>query len=395
MDQIVSDRTQAGEGEVTPGQQRLLDGMPELADCHYPEVRDTIPASNYIDPARYEAELKAVWHGVPVIAAPGALLPEPKSYHQVSIAGMPVLLTRNKEGKVKAFANVCRHRGMKLCTTNGTEKAPRLVCPYHAWTYDLDGKLIGLPRSETFPGLPKSELGLLELPAREAGGLIWVGLDPDKSFDFSNVEGELAEDLDAIGLGRSYLYDYATFPVKANWKLVMDSMLDSYHVTRLHKDSLAQFSVDSENQIDRIGPHIRNAAHRSNFERQKITRKHDELRWIMVFSYIGFPNGIIVVSPHYTSLGVVRPIAVDECAVDYYLLAREKPTTERAEERLKRSMELMTQVFGQEDYWAAAMCHEGLASGTMKEVQLGGMEVQIRMFQDAVSACLEQVEFKR
>ncbi|MGE4430934.1 MAG: aromatic ring-hydroxylating dioxygenase subunit alpha [Sphingobium sp.] len=389
MDQITSNRPAAEQGEVTPGQQRLLDAMPELADCHYPEVRDTIPAANYIDPARYEAELKAVWKGVPVIAAPGALLPEPKSYHQVTIAGMPVLLTRNKDGVVKAFANVCRHRGMKLCTATDTQKAPRLVCPYHAWTYDLDGKLIGLPRSEIFPGLSKSDLGLLELPAREAGGLIWVGLDAEKTFDFAPVEGELADDLDAIGLSRAYLYDHATFPVKANWKLVMDSMLDSYHVTRLHKDSLAQFSVDSENQIDRIGPHIRNAAHRSNFERAKITRRHDELRWIMVFSYIGFPNGIIVVSPHYTSLGVVRPIAIDECAVDYYLLAHEKPKTDRAEDRLKRSMELMTRVFGEEDYWAASMCQEGLSSGTMKEVQLGGMEVQIRMFQDAVTECLQ------
>jgi len=388
MDQIVSPSPLAGGGTVTPGQKRLLDAMPELADCRFPQVRDAIPASNYTDPERYQAELQAVWKSVPVIAAPSALLPEPKTFHQVTIAGMPVLLTRNKDGVAKAFANVCRHRGMKLCTSAKTEKAPRIVCPYHAWTYDLDGKLIGLPRPEIFPGLPKSELGLLELPSREAGGLIWVGLDPEKQFDFSAVAGELAEDFDALGFGTSYLAHYATFSVKANWKLVMDSMLDSYHVTRLHKDSLAQFSVDSENQIDRVGPHIRNAAHRSNFERKLITDRHDELRWIMVFSYIGFPNGIIVVSPHYTSLGIVRPIAVDECAVDYYLLAPKKPETERAEARLQKSMDLMATVFGEEDYWAAAMCQEGLASGTMKDVQLGGMEVQIRMFQDAVADCL-------
>ena len=391
MDQIAN-TAHPGGGTVTEGQRRLLEMMPELIDCKFPQVRDAIPATNYIDPARYEAELKAVWKGVPVIAAPGALLPEQKSFHQVTIAGMPVLLTRNKKGAVKAFANVCRHRGMKLCTSTKTEHAPRIVCPYHAWTYDLDGKLIGLPRAEVFPGLPKSELSLLELPSCEAGGLIWVGLDPAKEYDFSTVAGELAVDFDALGMGNSYLAHYATFPVKANWKLVMDSMLDSYHVTRLHKDSLAQFSVDSENQIDRIGPHIRNAAHRGNFERKLITDLHDELRWIMVFSYIGFPNGIIVVSPHYISLGVVRPIKVDECAVDYYLLAPRKPETERAEERLRKSMDLMTKVFGEEAYWAAAMCQEGLSSGTMKEVQLGGMEIQIRMFHDAVTACIERAD---
>ncbi|PTR12550.1 MULTISPECIES: aromatic ring-hydroxylating dioxygenase subunit alpha [unclassified Novosphingobium] len=381
-------QVKARKGEVTEGQARLLEAMPELADCHYPEVRDSIPARNYIDPARYEAELKYVFKGVPVIAAPAAVLDKPRSHYQVTIAGMPLLLTRNKDGEVKVFANVCKHRGMKLCTSDRTEHGPRIVCPYHAWTFDLDGKLIGLPRAEIFPGLEKSQLGLLELPSRVAGGLVWVGLDPDNPPDFSTVTGELAEDLDALELGDSYCYDHATFPVKANWKLVMDSMLDSYHVTRLHKNSLAQFSVDSENQIDRIGPHIRNAAHRSNFERKLITRKHDELRWIMVFSYIGFPNGIIVVSPRYVSLGVVRPIAVDECAVDYYMLVPEEPTSEKALNGLRKSMELMSQVFGNEDYWAAAMCQEGLSSGTMKEVQLGGMEVQVRMFQDAVTDCL-------
>lgn len=379
------DKTKRSGGELTDGQYKLLAAMPELEDCHYPEVRDTIPAQVYVDPARFEAEIQRIIRVGPTIAAPSKLIGSPNSFHQLTLAGVPVLLTRNKEGQAKAFANVCRHRGMKLCSAKSTENAPRIVCPYHAWTYNLDGKLIGLPRSETFPDLPKSELGLIELPSREAGGLIWVGLEPDNPPDFSDVTGELAEDFDALEMGTSYLYDYATFPVDANWKLVMDSMLDSYHVTRLHKNSLAQFSIDSENQIDRIGPHIRNAAHRGNFARKLISRSHDEMRQMMVFSYIGFPNGIIVVSPGYISLGVVRPIAVNRTEVDYYLLAPAEPDSDKVEGRLKRSMELMSRVFGEEDYWAASMCHEGLASGLVDKVHIGGMEVQIRMFHDAVS----------
>lgn len=372
-------------GQITDGQYRLLEAMPELKDCQYPKVHDTIEASVYTDPERFTAELENIFKAGPTIAAPAALIAEPGSFHQLTLAGVPLLLTRNKQGEAKVFANVCRHRGMKLCTVEGTQKAPRLVCPYHAWTYDLDGKLIGLPRSEIFPGLEKSDLGLIEMPSREAGGLIWVGLKPDEKPDFSDVTGKLAEDLDSLSMGNSHLYDYATFPVKANWKLVMDSMLDSYHVTRLHKDSLAQFSADSENQIDRIGPHIRNAAHRGNFDRKLISRDHKDMARMMVFSYIGFPNGIIVVSPGYISLGIVRPVAIDQTEVDYYMLAAEEPTSEKAENRLRRSMELMSRVFGEEDYWAAAMCHEGIASGAIEHVNLGGMEIQIRMFQDAVS----------
>ena len=147
------DTPQRTGGRVTDGQYKLLSSMPELADCHYPEERHTVPASVYVDPERFADELKKIFRAGPTIAAPSQLIAEPNSYHQLTLAGVPVLLTRNKEGQVKAFANVCRHRGMKLCTVKGTEKAPRLVCPYHAWTYNLDGKLIGLPRSETFPAL--------------------------------------------------------------------------------------------------------------------------------------------------------------------------------------------------------------------------------------------------
>ena len=373
---------------LTLGQQALLKAMPALPDIRLPQVRDTIPAANYVDAARFAAELKAVFRKVPVLAGPSAMLSKPREYLSIDITGMPVLLTRTKEGSVHAFANVCRHRGMKLCLSHDPVGAPRIVCPYHAWTYDLDGRLVGLPRSEIFPGLSKQELGLVKLPCVEAGGLIWVGLDPEQSPDFLSVQGELAADFDAFNMKNLFLFDKVTFKVNANWKLIMDSMLDSYHVTRLHKDSLASFGVDSENMIDRIGPHIRNAAHRGNFDREKISDRHGEMRQMMVFSYIPFPNGIIVVSPHYISLGVVRPVAIDRTEVDYYQLYDRPPCDERIAGKMRQAFDLMEQVFAKEDYWAAEMCDQGLRSGAIDQIQLGGMEVQIRMFHDAVNDCL-------
>ncbi|MBL8546425.1 MAG: aromatic ring-hydroxylating dioxygenase subunit alpha [Hyphomonadaceae bacterium] len=373
---------------LTKGQQALLNAMPELAAIRLPQMRDTVEASVYVDPARFDAELQRVYRRTPIIAAPSALIANPREHAAVDIAGMPVLVTRTKDGAAHAFANVCRHRGMKLCQSDRATTG-RLVCPYHAWTYDLDGKLIGLPRPEIFPGLEKKDLGLKELPCVEAGGLIWVGLDADNPPDFSSVTGELAADFDVFNMKNLFLYDKATFKVNANWKLIMDSMLDSYHVTRLHKDSLAQFGVDSENMIDRIGPHIRNAAHRGNFERAGITDRFAEMRKMMVFSYVTFPNGIIVVSPHYISLGVVRPVATDKTEVDYYQLYDAPPRDERIAGKMREAFDLMEQVFAKEDYWAAEQCDKGLRSGAIKEVLLGGMEVQIRMFQDAVTAALE------
>lgn len=376
---------------LTPGQQALLDAMPALPDIRLPQTRDTIPTANYLDPMRFQAEMHAVFRKIPVLVGPSVMLGKPREYLALDMTGMPLLLTRTKEGEVNAFANVCRHRGMKLCLSRDPIGASRIVCPYHAWSYDLQGRLVGLPRAEIFPGLEKQQLGLIRLPCVEAGGLIWVGLDSVHSPQFSSVTGELAADFDAFNMRNLFLFDKATFKVNANWKLVMDSMLDSYHVTRLHKNSLARFGVDSQNMIDRVGPHIRNAAHRGNFDRAQITNRHGEMRHMMVFSYIGFPNGILVVSPHYISLGVVRPVAVDQTEVDYYQLYDQPPPDERIAGKMREAFDLMERVFAKEDYWAAEQCEQGLRSGALKEIQLGGMEIQIRMFHDAVEDCLNAV----
>jgi len=187
-----------------------------------------------------------------------------------------------------------------------------------------------------------------------------------------------------------HIYRRATFEVKANWKLVMDSMLDSYHVTRLHKDSVGKFFVDNENVIDLIGPHIRNASARGNFEKRLVSDDFEEVRRIMVFSYTPFPNGIIVVSPDFVSLGVVRPEATDRTCVDYYMLINGPTTNEKFLDKLRRSFELMEITFAKEDYWAAELCDQGLRSGAIRDVQVGGMEIQITMFHDAVNRCLER-----
>jgi phenylpropionate dioxygenase-like ring-hydroxylating dioxygenase large terminal subunit len=362
--------------------------MPENDASVFPKVRATIPAVTYIDPGRFELERKLVFHRRPVIAGPSVLLPKPGSYAQRELLGVPVLLTRAKEGDVRAFINVCQHRGARLCSAVDATEATRIVCPYHAWTYRLDGTLFAIPRQETFPGINKAHHSLRSLPALEAGGFIWVGLDVESSVDFSSAQGEIEQDLDSLGLADMTVFDRTTFEIRANWKLVMDTMLDSYHVTRLHKDSLARFFVDVQNIVDAIGPHIRAAAARGNFTRSSACQTFEEARKVMVFAYTLFPNGIVVVSPEFVSVGIVRPVSTDRTDVDYFMLTNAAPEGEKAIEKMRRSFDLMKLAFGREDYWAAEQCDVGLRSGALKDVQLGGMEIQISMFHNIVNECL-------
>ena len=133
------------------------------------------PAENYSSPERFAAELE-VLRRVPMAFCPSAALPEPGSYIARTTVGTPLLLVRGSDGIVRGFRNACRHRGMKVEEGEGCKRA--FSCPYHAWTYGLDGSLRHIPGEEGFPGLDKAAHGLVPVAAvHEKGGLVFVTQD--------------------------------------------------------------------------------------------------------------------------------------------------------------------------------------------------------------------------
>ncbi len=108
----------------------------------------------------------------PVPFCPSAAIPDKGSYIARQSAGTPLVVVRGKDGQVRAFINACRHRGMQVASGSGCSRA--FVCPYHAWVYDLDGKLKAIPGQEGFPGLDPEEHGLVEVSACEKGGMVYV-----------------------------------------------------------------------------------------------------------------------------------------------------------------------------------------------------------------------------
>jgi len=358
----------------TPGQRALAEALAHGETVAGDEVR-TLKANIYIDPDRFEAEQRNIFDKLPHLLAPSALLTEPRQAVAHDGYGTPLILTRDDDGRAHVFANVCRHRGTRLIDSSEPVPAKRIICPYHAWAYKPDGELTGMPRGECFPGFDKSTHGLREFPCVEAGGLIWWA--KDEAADFTDAQ-DLAPDLDAFGLGDHYLYRRRTHDVAGNWKLFVDAFLESYHVQRLHAQTIAPFFTDGITAADTIGRHQRAVVGRESYLAEIDRDDWTQLRKALTYTYQLFPGSVIIVSPDYINLLVGMPQSVDRTLVEDFMLIPEKPTSNEAEAHWQRSWDLLDGgTFGAEDFHAAALCHRGLSSGQIDEVVLGTLEAGI------------------
>ena len=377
MDIQTSRRPTAGQlglaREVAEGRNALGEGITH------------VPASAYTDSGRFALERERIFDRLPQVIAPSALLPRANMAVPHDGFGRRLLLTRDKAGKAHVFFNVCRHRGTRLLEGGAVQCAPRLVCPYHAWAYTLDGALAAVPRADSFPDLDKSGFSLVELPSREAGGLIWFG---PEGADFADAAA-LAPEFDAFGLAGHHLYRRRVHDVACNWKLIMDAFLESYHVQRLHASSIGKFFADGITAADRIGIHQRSAVGRADYLSRIDHSDWPALRGAITFAYQLFPATVIIMSPDYVNVMVLMPQDVGRTLVEDFMLIPEPPASPEAEAHWDKSWTLLDEgTFASEDFRAAALGQEGLASGTIEQITLGTLETGIFHFHQQVEAAL-------
>ena len=369
----------------TSGQRALADALAR-GEAAMGTRTIELEASVYTDPERFEAEQRSAFRKLPLVVAPSALLPEDRQAFTHDAFGVPLLVTRDCEGSAHVLANVCRHRGTRLVESADVVPAKGIACPYHAWTYGPDDTLKGVPRADCFPGLDKEEKHLFEFRATEAGGLIWFARDA--AADFGPAEA-VAPDFDAFGLGRLYLYRRHTHQVAANWKLIVDAFLESYHVQRLHADTIAAFFADGITAADQVGPHQRAVVGRADYLASIDRDDWQQLRHAVTYTYHLFPSAILVVSPDYINLLNIMPQSVDSSLVEDFMLIPEAPATADAEEHWRKSWDLLDGgTFADEDFRAAALCQQGLSAGLLDKVTLGTLESGIAPFHERVEALL-------
>ncbi|MGW6272050.1 aromatic ring-hydroxylating oxygenase subunit alpha [Streptomyces sp. NPDC055060] len=202
----------------------------------------TLPGHFYTDPEIFRQEQERVFESLWFCAVRSADLGKPGAFRTVQIGRESVLVTRSRSGELRAFLNICRHRGARLCTQESGEVRRALQCPYHAWTYDLDGKLIAAPNLVKMPDVDRAAYGLVKVALREWLGYAWVCLaDEPPSFE-ETVVGAAVERLgdsasiDRYGIERLALGKRVTYDVRANWKLIVENFMECYHCATIHPE---------------------------------------------------------------------------------------------------------------------------------------------------------------
>ena len=220
-------------------------------------VQYRMPMTSYVCPEIAAKEWDMFFKNHPQLIGLSGELPVPGSFLTIDDFGIPVLATRDNEGNFRAFLNACSHRGVRVSQEERGRKNV-FTCPFHFWSYSNSGDLVSIPNEDHFCEIYKSCNGLVELPAVERDGLLWVHPQPDGQLDVDELLGaELAEELGTYGLDKLVRGGTKTINMNLNWKLSNDTFGETYHFGKLHKNTLGKIFPGNNLHLELFGRHHR------------------------------------------------------------------------------------------------------------------------------------------
>ena len=330
------------------------------------------PVEHYTSQSRYEKEI-ALLRQRPVVFCPSAAIPDAGSYISRTAAGTPLLVVRDNDLQVRAFINACRHRGMKVASGEGCTRT--FSCPYHGWTYNLDGSLRGVPGEAAFPDLDKETSGLKEVFAVEKGGLIYVQQEGEPRLE------TLETALDFFEPSQSFFYQSDTID-EANWKLLTETLLEGYHIKSLHRESFYPFGLDNVNVVESYGQNSRVIYPFKRIEKlRSVARDERNIEGSATLVYHLFPNVSVSVLSKHTSVTVIEPLSPTRTQMFSYAIKHAAHNgVEISQEDAIRDVDFVNQSGQEEDRAAARDIQETVTTSANSHLTFGYYEKAIVSF---------------
>lgn len=344
-------------------------------------------ADEFIDPVLAQEERDYVFGRVPSIVAHGDEIAKTYDFITVQMPRNNVLVVRQKDGGVKAFVNLCRHRGA-LIEENEKGRCRVFSCPYHRWSYDPDGSLRMITRDNTFGEIDRSKYGLVELPCEERHGFIWVVDDVQASI---NVAEWLGPEMDAILAGyhldELVCFRAAGFDEPTNWKIMQDAFLDGYHIQYAHPNSAGKIIHTNVMAFEDFGRHCRFIAPRKSIDRWLEEDPGDQpLDPYVTETHFLLPNSTLLRQPDHFQLLTFRPHPTDpkQSRMEQRLMVPSVEASGIEEDhwnnRWEKNWQILLTVLHSEDFPLLRNSQRGMGSADAGDMLLGRNEVANQVY---------------
>ena len=344
-------------------------------DNNSTDLGDTVwhePTEHYHSQARFDAEI-ALLRRLPVPFCPSAALAEKGSYVARTASGTPLVVVRGMDGEVRAFINACRHRGMQVAEGSGCSRA--FVCPYHAWTYNLEGDLKHIPGQEGFPGINPEEHGLVQVSAQEKGGIVYVMQEGE-------ITPEMLRDSLDFFTPDQELFEHTKLSDEANWKLLTETLMEGYHIKSLHRETFYPYGLDNVTLVETFG-----ANSRVTFPFRRIEKVRDiapekrRIDGLVTQVYLLFPNTSVAVLSKHTSLVILEPISPTQSQwVAYRMVNKQTAEFKITLDEAQRDAIFVNESGQDEDREAARAIQQSVASNANRHFTFGYFEKAIVNF---------------
>jgi phenylpropionate dioxygenase-like ring-hydroxylating dioxygenase large terminal subunit len=351
------------------------------------------PVADYTCPHQAAREQEVFFRNGAINVGLSCLLPKPGDWMTHDYAGVPILLVRRGDGTLGAFLNVCRHRGARVADGCG-QGARDFPCPYHGWTFALDGALIARPDEPSFAAAERAGHGLRALRTVEKYGMIWVAPTPETPLAVDAMLDGVAADLAAYRLDAYHHYETRVLRRQLNWKLAVDTFCETYHLSYLHPDTVSPLFHTNRATFDAFGRNHRLVAARRTIDE---LRAQPEEAWDVfdhtAILYVLFPNTIFLFQRDHVETWHMFPGAgVDECVMYVSLYIPEPAASDKAKRHWDNNFNLLMATVELQDFPTCEGMQKGFYSGAQDAITFGRNEPALQHFHKSVAAALAEAE---
>lgn len=360
-----------------------------------------VDTRQYRDPAFFAREKSAIFDRMPVIAGLSLDVAKPGDYVRLNDLEQPVFLTRNKDGKVKAFLNGCRHRGTEMLHDERGGGKPLFTCPYHGWSYDLNGALVGVPCGRAFEPMDKDNTGLTELACEERHGIIFMAPNPGIALDLDRyISPGLAAELSLWDIDKMQHVHTGPIHIDGNWKLTLDSFMESYHFAVGHAKNLAFITNVNVSTFDQYDKHVRITISRNALQRDLETMPLEELAPTLLnyftIAYNLFPCTVLLPTPSGVSIFRLFPQSVDKTIIQYSSYTSLPLDAPGNREAIMEGWQQSHDIILTDDLpYAVIGATRTMRGGALPKIILGRNEQALQALQRGVHQVVQDYETKR